>query len=122
VQGVFSHQTALSLHELSDVNPAKIHMTVPETFRKNSEIPAILVLHYGELAESDVESASGYRFTRPLRTILDATASGELERSMIIQAVRQAFERGLITRSQIRSTPMSDTERKLIDGALRRAA
>jgi hypothetical protein len=122
VQGVFSHQTALRLHELSDVNPARIHMTVPETFRKNSEIPRILLLHYGELADSDVESASGYRFTRPLRTIVDVIASGELERSTITQAVRQAFERGLITRSQIRSTPMSDAERKLIGGALRRVA
>jgi predicted transcriptional regulator of viral defense system len=122
VQGVFSHQTALSLHELSDVNPAKIHMTVPETFRKNSEIPNVLVLHYGELADSDVESASGYRFTRPLRTILDVIASGDLERSTITQGVRQAFERGLVTRSQVRSTPMSDAERKLIGGALRRVA
>jgi predicted transcriptional regulator of viral defense system len=122
VQGVFSHQTALSLHELSDVNPAKIHMTVPETFRKNSKIPGILVLHYAELAKSDVESASGYRFTRPLRTIVDVIASGELERSTITQAIRQAFERGLITRSQIRRTPMSDTARKLIGGTLRRVA
>lgn len=122
VQGVFSHQTALRLHELSDVNPARIHMTVPETFRKNSEIPRILLLHYRDLADGDVESASGYRFTRPLRTILDVIATGELERSTISQAVRQAFERGLITRSQIRSTPMSDAERKLIGGALRRVA
>jgi predicted transcriptional regulator of viral defense system len=122
VQGVFSHQTALRLHELSDVNPAKIHMTVPETFRKNSRIPAILMLHYSEVTESEIESVSGYRFTRPMRTILDVIAAGELERSTITQAVRQAFERGLITRSQIRSTPTNDTVRKLINGALRRVA
>lgn len=122
VQGVFSHQTALSLHELSDVNPASIHMTVPETFRKSAQVPGILKLHYGHLLESEVESASGYRFTRPLRTIVDVIASGELERLMITQAVRQAFARGLITRSQIRSTPMRDAVRKLIGGALRRVA
>lgn len=122
VQGVYSHQTALSLHELSDVNPAKIHMTVPVGFRKNSAIPPVLVLHHADLAESDIESAAGYRYTRPLRTILDAIASGELERSMITQAVRQAFERGLITRSQIRSAPMGDSARKLISGVLRRVA
>src|SRR5690349_25003862 len=28
-QGVFSHQTALSLHGLSDVLPSKSHLTVP---------------------------------------------------------------------------------------------
>src|SRR5215470_17482939 len=32
IQGVYSHQTALTLHDLSDVMPAKLHMTVPPTF------------------------------------------------------------------------------------------
>lgn len=27
-EGVYSHQTALSIHELSDANPAKLHLTV----------------------------------------------------------------------------------------------
>jgi hypothetical protein len=39
VQGVFSHATALSLHELSDVMPAKLHMTVPPGFRRMAAIP-----------------------------------------------------------------------------------
>ena len=39
IEGVFSDQTALSLHELSDLNPAKLHMTVPKRFRRNSDIP-----------------------------------------------------------------------------------
>lgn len=119
---MYSHQTALSLHDLSEVNPAKLHMTVPGTFRKKSEIPGILVLHYDNLPDSDVEVAAGYRFTGPLRTILDVIASGEVELRLMNQAVRQAFERGLITKRQIRSTPMSGTARKIIDGALRRVA
>lgn len=40
-EGVYSHQTALSLYELSDLNPAKLHMTVPAHFRRNSEIPGL---------------------------------------------------------------------------------
>src|SRR5580704_15658060 len=68
-EGVYSHQTALSLYELSDLNPAKLHMTVPAHFRRNSEIPAILALHYGDLASDDVEAAQGFKYTRPLRTI-----------------------------------------------------
>jgi predicted transcriptional regulator of viral defense system len=43
-KGVYSHQTALSLHELSDANPSKLHMTVPMTFRKSADIPNALVL------------------------------------------------------------------------------
>ena len=38
-EGVYSHQTALSIHELSDVNPGKLHMTVPAAFRRRAETP-----------------------------------------------------------------------------------
>src|SRR5450755_1628389 len=122
VEGVYSHQTALSLYDLSDLNPAKLHMTVPADFRRNSEIPGILVLHYADLPESDVQAGSGFKFTRPLRTILDLIESGTVERNFIRQALRQAVERGLITRQQIRSAQMSGPARKIVQEALRRAA
>jgi hypothetical protein len=122
VEGVYSHQTALSLYDLSDLNPAKLHMTVPAHFRRNSEIPGILVLHYADLPETDVKTGQGFRFTRPLRTILDLIEAGTVERNFIRQAIRQAVERGLITRQQIRNTPMSGSARKIIEDILRRAA
>jgi len=122
VEGVYSHETALSLYELSDLNPAKLHMTVPTDFRRNSEIPGILVLHYADLSERDVQAANGFRFTRPLRTILDLIETGMIERNFIRQALRQAFDRGLITRQQIRNTAMSGPARKIVEEALRRAA
>ena len=34
-----SHETALSLFELGDFNPAKINVTVPPTFRRNYRLP-----------------------------------------------------------------------------------
>jgi predicted transcriptional regulator of viral defense system len=37
-EGTYSHITALSLHELLDLMPSKLHMTVPESFRRNSII------------------------------------------------------------------------------------
>ena len=122
VEGVYSHQTALSLYDLSDLNPAKLHMTVPSDFRRNSEIPGILVLHYADLPKSDVQAGSGFKFTRPLRTILDLIETGTVERNFIRQALRQAVDRGLITRQQIRSAHMSGPARKIVQEALRRAA
>jgi hypothetical protein len=122
VEGVYSHETALTLYELSDVNPAKLHMTVPTDFRRNSDIPGILVLHYADLPEGDVQTAQGFRFTRPLRTILDLIEAGAVERAFIRQALRQAIDRGLITRQQIRSVRMSGPARKIVEKALRRAA
>ena len=122
IEGVYSHQTALSLHDLSDLNPAKLHMTVPTDFRRNTEIPGILVLHYADLPESDVQTAPGFRLTRPLRTILDLISTEEVERTFIHQALRQALDRGLITRRQIRSTPMSGPARRIVEEALRQVA
>ncbi len=122
VEGVYSHQTALSMYDLSDLNPAKLHMTVPADFRRNSEIPGILVLHYADLPESDVQTGFGFKFTRPLRTILDLIEIGTVEHNFIRQAIRQAVDRGLITRQQIRSAQMSEPARKIVQEALRRAA
>ena len=56
IEGVYSHQTALSLHELSDLNPAKLHMTVPTHFRRNSRVPGIVVLHFADLPATDVQT------------------------------------------------------------------
>jgi hypothetical protein len=122
VEGVYSHHTVLSLYELSDLNPAKLHMTVPTDFRRNSEIPGILVLHFADLPERDVKAAQGFKFTTPLRAILDLIELGTVERNFIRQALRQAVDRGLITRQQIRNRPMSAPARKFVEDVLRRVA
>jgi predicted transcriptional regulator of viral defense system len=122
VVGVYSHQTALSLYELTDLNPAKLHMTVPTNFRRNSAIPGIVVLHYRDLLKSEIQAGPGYKYTRPLRTILDLIEAGTVERTFIRQALRQAVDRGLITRQQLRNAQLSETARKMVEDALRRAA
>lgn len=122
IEGVYSHQTVLSFYNLSDLNPAKLHMTVPTDFRRNSEIPGILFLHYADLPESDVQTAQGFKFTRPLRTILDLIEAGTVERNFIRQAIRQAVDRGLITRQQIRNARMSGPARKILEDVLRKVA
>lgn len=121
-EGVYSHQTALSLHELSDVNPAKLHMTVPPQFRRNSEIPSILILHHGIVPPQDIQTTQGFGFTRPLRTIMDVVETGAVERAFVRQAVQQALDRGLIKRADLRKASLSDSVKKLFEEVLRRAA
>src|SRR5208337_189423 len=101
VQGVYSHQTALSLHDLSDVMPTKLHMTVPMSFRRNSEIPRVLVLHFADLPQSDIGAAGGVRVTKPMRTILDLLTGGEVPLATLRQALREGLRRGLIRRNEI---------------------
>ena len=105
LEGTYSHDTALSLHELSDIMPSKLHMTVPKHFRRNSRIPEVLVLHRADLSESDIEQMQGVRVTRPLRTVLDLLQTGHVDRNLIRQAIDEAMRRGLITGKQIDSLP-----------------
>jgi hypothetical protein len=96
-EGVYSHQTALSIHELSDVNPAKLHMTVPSAFRRRAEVPSVLVLHRANLAEKDIEQRQGFAVTRPLRSIANLAATESVSRDIVEQALSEGRQRGLIT-------------------------
>jgi predicted transcriptional regulator of viral defense system len=117
-QGVYSHDTALALHDLSDINPSKLHMTVPKTFRRNSAIPKILVLHKTDLAPSDSQDLFGVRVTIPLRTIADLIAGGKADASILKQAVDQALTRGLITRRQIERADLPVEVHRLLESVV----
>jgi predicted transcriptional regulator of viral defense system len=112
-EGTYSHDTALSLHELSDLMPSKLHMTVPREFRRNSTIPEILVLHRAHLDTSEVQEMHGIRVTRPLRTIVDLLRSGHVDRSQLKLAVDEAIHRGLIGRREIDRVPDDKLQRSL---------
>ena len=75
VVGVVSHQSALSIHGLSDVSPARIHLTLPASVRLRRQVPKALVIHYANLAPGDVERVEGVPVTTPSRSIRDAHAS-----------------------------------------------
>lgn len=100
--GAFSHETALTIYELSDVMPAKLHMTVPAAFRRAAPIPKGLAIHRGVVDEEDVESRQGYRVTRPLRTLADLIEEGRVSPDLLRQAARQAVDRGLVRVSALR--------------------
>jgi predicted transcriptional regulator of viral defense system len=102
-QGVYSHQTALSLHELTDLMPAKIEMTVPKKFRRGVPIPRALRLHHADLLKNEIEHIHGVPATTPLRAILDLWQSEEVPRNVLQDALKEATRQGKITRKQIRA-------------------
>lgn len=102
VQGVYSHQTALSLYDLSDLMPAKIHITVPNSFRRSAAAPKVLVLHRGDIPKTDREARKGYVVTRPLKTLLDLLDEGEVPEVTLFQAGNEALKRGLIMRTELK--------------------
>lgn len=103
-QGVYSHATALAIHEISDAMPAKLHMTVPPAFRRLGPPPAVLVLHRAELRGPDIEPRRGYAVTAPMRTLLDMAAEESTPQDLLEQAIRDALKRGLVPRAPIRDS------------------
>jgi len=102
-QGVWSHETALDIHELSDVMPAKMHMTVPINFRRQVEIPKVLCLHPGNLEAFDVEERQGYKVTTPLRTLIDVVTVETVADEFLFQAIHEALQRGLILKKEFKA-------------------
>jgi predicted transcriptional regulator of viral defense system len=101
-QGVYSHETSLAVHELSDLNPSKLHMTVPRDFRRNSRIPGILVLHYGDVSPAEIDQVYGVKITNSIRTLTDIVMEGNLSEDLIIQAILEAIKRGAVTKRAFR--------------------
>jgi predicted transcriptional regulator of viral defense system len=100
VEGVLSHETALELYELSDVNPAKIHVTVPRGFRiRRREVPVLYALHHEDLEQRDVTRHEGLPIVTPAKAIHQCDQA-HLRRDLLRQALGDAKRRGLVTRAE----------------------
>jgi predicted transcriptional regulator of viral defense system len=113
-QGIYSHQTALSLHELTDVMPSRVHMTVPSAFRRSAAIPKALVLHMADLAASEVEILDGVPVTKALRTLLDVAATEATPVEDLRAAFAEANHTGKISRREIAEAESDPTRRELL--------
>jgi len=91
--GVISHETAMAVHEISDLMPAKIHMIVPPGFRKRP--PPVMVLHRDVLSPHEVEQREGFRVTTPLRTLIDC-AKDAIDGERLADGIRDSVRKGLI--------------------------
>jgi len=96
--GVVSHHTALSLHGLSDVLPARVHLTLPEVWRRRRlRVPAGIVLHHADVALDERTWFDSVPATSASRTLNDCAKIG-LSPELLRQAAQQALRRGLVTR------------------------
>jgi predicted transcriptional regulator of viral defense system len=95
-RAVISHVSALALHELSEVSPAKIHITLPPELRIRRAVPFRLVLHIASLTPKDVQLVDGVPVTTPARTIRDAHAAN-LGPALIRRAIADALRTGRLT-------------------------
>jgi predicted transcriptional regulator of viral defense system len=99
--GVFSHQTALALHGLSDALPAQVHLTLPAQWRRRRfRTPQGVVLHHADVPAEDRTWFGAVPITSPRRTLSDC-AREFVSPELLRQAAHQALSRGLLIKSDL---------------------
>jgi predicted transcriptional regulator of viral defense system len=98
-RGVLSHETALDLYELSDVNPSKIHIAVPRAHRIRREIPALYRIHHENLPDADVTFYEAIPIVTPAHAIRQSHAA-HLGPALIGQAIDHGESNGRLTRKE----------------------
>lgn len=93
--GVVSHDTALDLHDLCDVNPTRIHLTIPNTYRLQKPIPRLYRIHRRDLSKDERTHHEGIPIVTPQRAILDGIDSG-VRTDLLRQAIDTAHRRGQV--------------------------
>jgi hypothetical protein len=93
--GVISHDSALDLWDLCDVNPAKIHVTVPRSARIRRRDPGTYKVHARDLDPTEVTRFEGVPVVSPPRAILDGIER-HLDDRLIEQAIDSGRRRGLV--------------------------
>jgi hypothetical protein len=120
IQGIYSHETALSLFELSDVNPAKLHMTVPARFRKSVPTPEILILYKGILQPEDCEQRSGYSVVKPVPTLLTLIKESTISDDLLILALQDGITKGYFIKDHLLKLIMPNDIKSKLSTLLKR--
>jgi predicted transcriptional regulator of viral defense system len=110
--GALSHDTALDLHQLSDINPANVHVTIDPKTRFRRRLPDWLELHRGRLDEADTTWLEGLRITTPARTVLDCVAT-HVGEQFIDLAIATGRTRGLLSGAALDRIEIARTRQRL---------
>lgn len=94
-----SHETALLLYGISDVNPSRVNLTVPVSARMRRTHPKWIAIHRADLTTEDIQFHEGMPVTSVERSILDVLASTR-RADLVRQAITDALRKGLLTPAQ----------------------
>jgi len=96
-----SHETALVVYGISDVNPSRIHITVPKHTRLRRRKPKWIVIHRGDLPPADVTTHESLPVTTVGKSVLDVMeATGKL--GLVRQAIKDARKEGYISMAELK--------------------
>jgi predicted transcriptional regulator of viral defense system len=92
-----SHETALVVYGISDVNPAAVRLTVPASARLRGQTPKGIRIHRAALPPEEAAIIEGLPLTAIARTVEDLLRSG-----CRTDLAEQANRRGLAGRLHFR--------------------
>ena len=92
-KGTLSHDTALELHGLCDVNPSKIHVTVPTSYYPRRQGTERYNIHHEDLGDDDTTWHEGIRIVTTAVAIRQTQKSG-LPTHLLRQAIETARRLG----------------------------
>ncbi len=93
--GTFSHETALALLGLSDIIPATVHLTIPETSRLRAR-PGVTLHRSRHGATADRVFRDGLWVSTARRALLDAARAGA-DPDQLVAAAHDARARAMLT-------------------------
>lgn len=88
-EAVLSHDTALDIYEVSDMNPTAIHITVPKSKRVRKSGGEGYIIHYQDLEANNISWFEGMRIV----TLIEAVEQC-IKNCVPRYLIRQALERG----------------------------
>ena len=98
-KAVLSHESALSLLDLSDNVPDKVHLLVPRRSRGLRRPPGVVIHTHPDDEKVSTVWRDAMPVTAPARTLVDV--ADELQPEQAAMAARQALSLGLLTRRQL---------------------
>jgi predicted transcriptional regulator of viral defense system len=111
-----SHESALTLLDLSDNIPDGVHLLVPRRRRGLRRSPGVILHTRPDSEEVTIVWRDGLPLTAPARTLIDVADS--LQPEQMSMAIDQALRRGLLTTGQLEDEAERRHKQRLIAAIL----
>lgn len=115
-KAIISHESALTLLDLSDNIPDRIHLLVPRRYRGLRPPPGVVLHTFPDAEKVATLHRDGMTVTTPARTLVDV--ADELQPEQAAMAARQALSRGLLTRRQLEQEASRRGKTRLLETLL----
>lgn len=98
-RAIVSHETALAVHGVGELESPRVHLTVPPGFSMREDAVAI---HHAALSAADTVNRTGFKVTSVIRSLVDVAAAGADE-DQLARAISEAASAGLLTLRMLRT-------------------